>query len=296
MNPITVDDYLPVSGGEFIYGSYEGDDDTECEEWPEQRISIPAFFIKRTVVTVGEWRVFLKDSRYAWDDWEEVAPTSPTDRHPMVYVSWYDAKAYCDWGGKILSRRMRLPTEFEWEKASRGCDGQIFPVEINGDYDPDVYEFAEEDERRIFRDIYKLTDREIELALKPIGKHTHEDLEMDRIIEDKIDAVDIEPIKDYYRNRVVARNPARQSPFGCLDMCESVHEWCENWSNDCVNETLAQHNGNIAAALAEIENRYKAFRGGGFRTPRCARIGFNYPRLKASNLGFRPVVEVEEGG
>lgn len=43
------------------------------------------------------------------------------ERHPVVEVSWYGARAYCAWAGK------RLPTQTEWRQACEGKQGFRFP-------------------------------------------------------------------------------------------------------------------------------------------------------------------------
>jgi len=120
-------DMVAVPGGKFILG----DDTRHADEGPMQEWSVDAFYIDRTEVTNDAYLRYVQATGAEPPvHWQGPAPPATLSKHPVTYVSWYDARDYCAWRGK------RLPTEFEWEKAARGTDGLKFPW---GDiFDPTV--------------------------------------------------------------------------------------------------------------------------------------------------------------
>jgi len=131
-------DWVTIPAGEFIYQNVE-------------KRTLPAFDISRYPITYNQFQTFvdapdgLNSDNHDWFDGlhEDAKRYSLNDQsfkywnHPRESVNWYQAMAFCRWlsyklGGSyalddVASWAVRLPTEYEWEKAARGIDSREYP-------------------------------------------------------------------------------------------------------------------------------------------------------------------------
>ena len=114
-----------MPAGTFTIGT--DDPHASSSPKPARQVTVTRpFYIGKTEVTNGQYRRFM-GARPDYDGEADVDPAydlylrhmrgksvmSDADEYPVVYVSWHNAKAFCQWAG------LALPGEAQWEYACR---------------------------------------------------------------------------------------------------------------------------------------------------------------------------------
>jgi formylglycine-generating enzyme required for sulfatase activity len=245
-------------------------------EKPVHEVCVDGFWMGKYEVTRGQFMRFVKDSGYettaeragesyvfnqasGWE-WKKMsgyywlnAGFDQNDAHPVVHVSWNDAKAFADWLSRRVGEKFRLPTEAQWEYA---CRAGTRTIRYWGDDPDNACRYANVADTTLFPgDAGKWSNR-------------HE-------------------CSDGYWGTAPVGN-YKPNEFGLYDMLGNVWEWCSDWyDEDYYGRSPRDNPENSKAA------KYRVLRGGSWNfspmVVRCAVRNRIVPDNTNPDLGFRLV-------
>jgi formylglycine-generating enzyme required for sulfatase activity len=221
---------LFVPGGTFTMGDpgFVNRDQRPMADCVAHHVELSSYFIGKYEVTRGQFSEFVKKTQYrtaaeknptaalvrtdfrdpdipaafwrggkndlgaSWKEPQGAGTAPPSDDHPIVQVTWDDARAYCEWAG------LALPTEAQWERAAAwdGRSTRLLP-----------WGHEKVDEGGIHANL-----RDHSMSQFP-----------------KFFEAEKEPLDDKYpRTAPVGKFPLGASQIGALDMAGNVSEWCRD--------------------------------------------------------------------
>ena len=196
---------VTVPEGVFVMGAVEGDAWALDHEKPRREIYLAGYAISIHPITNGQYRLFVEATRAkAPAHWAARPPLGQNTQHPVCFVSWYDAQAYCRWLSKTTGEIYDLPSEAQWEKAARGG------LWLDGDQQASVPNPMPE--RRFPNGHDELLPWHANFAGLQAG------------------------------TTPVGQFPEGASPYGCLDMSGNVSEWCLDTFDGAFYETMPTQN------------------------------------------------------
>ncbi len=254
------------------------------EEMPLHAIDIEYdYWMARFPVTVGQFKAFR-------------ARTSGQVDHPVLYVSWHEAIAFCRWltdqwriAGLLTDEwAVRLPSEAEWEKAARG--GWRVPsqpiVALANDYLPAVTQRLRSADNTTIGPAFPLEDNPMPKRQYPWGNW----VDSGRANHDADPGIgSTTPVGEF---------GGGTSPYGCDDMSGNVWEWTRSlWGRHQYEPDFQYPYSDQLEkreSPAPSDNMLRVLRGGSFITAsflaRCSARHPEVPEMRYYCIGFRVVV------
>lgn len=263
-----------VPAGKFFMGSDEKTDDDD--ERPAHQVGLAAFCVDRTEVTVAAYKAcsdrgecrrasrendfpgITKQQHEVYDPLCNIRDPEARAQHPINCVDWELATEYCGAVGK------RLPTEAEWEYATRGSDGRRYTW---GDDPPTSGEHL------------NACGSECVAWGKAHGEPLEAMYEAD----------------DTFPNTApVGSFPKGKSPFGVEDVMGNVGEWVSDFYGPYAKGAKAE-----VSPKGPAKGKKRVVRGGGWNGSDIAwvRPSFRFsapPTLKSHGIGFRCVKDAAD--
>ena len=270
---------VKVEGGRYWRGSNEN---PEADDYPRHLVELQGYCIGKYPVTIREFACFVQETGYVttaeqegwsrasiWQkntltnflkvggNWMQDVYGKPLSddmaSHPVVFVSWHDAQAYCRWLSEKTGKRYRLPTEAEWEYAAIGGHAAVSRDE-NGNIQRQ-YTYAGSDN------------------LEEVGWH--------------FEKFKGRPNNGYSTQQVGLLEP---NELGLYDMSGNVWEWCsDRYSEDYYQHFENEPAVNPQGLEAESDGR--VLRGGSWNNnqdnSRVSIRNRNNPNNRNNNNGFR---------
>lgn len=263
-------EFIFVKGGCYQMGDTSGDG--YFSEKPVHEVCLDDFYMGKYDVTVGQFRKFVDETGYrteaeksdgclgrAGNKWEQSSSFNwknvgfeQDENHPVVCVTWDDAKAYTEWLGRKSGKKYRLPTEAEWEYAARaGTKGRNYW----GDKPADACKYANVGDLSLKRQFSNAMVHECDdgyVFTSPVGKF-------------------------------------QPNGYGLYDMMGNVWQWVADWygpryySQSPRNNPAGPSNGQYRVLRGGSWNY-------GSQSVRASYRGRNERKIRNSDIGFRVAV------
>jgi len=270
--PLTGMEFVWVPDGCFMMGSPPEAEERSADEIPSHEVCLDGFWMGRTEVTREQFRRFVRETGYrtsaeqegfSWvygNRWERRRSRhwrnpgfEQDDSHPLVHVSWKDARAMARWLTEESKGRFALPTEAQWEYA---CRAGTRTSRFWGDDVDQACEYA------------NLADKTARETYPAWVAH---------------------PCRDGFVHTAPAGRFA-PNPFGLQDMLGNVWEWCEDGYR---SDLYRQREPGVENPSNPVEGSGRVIRGGSWysRPPfaRCAGRDSLQSDRRGSDVGFRLV-------